>query len=195
MRRWEKLIDAIGKDLTVDEFRKILEHSCPGNIQIDKISDEAFEAIVWKAKELRKDLDKKKRGNGMKAFSIALLFLAISCGKNDKSDPYLFEVQDLDRSWSYHSGAMRDGLTFTSLDLSNPSTATFYGATLGGASSNCIFSIDKQGFNGFYGSFKLTYVSGDGFICSKFGRAIGYEAVSDSRKGYDYLRMGGIELR
>jgi hypothetical protein len=116
------------------------------------------------------------------------LFTLISCGKESDSSPYLEEV-NLNQAWKANETSM-----LTEIDLTDLNNVTFLNVYRDGVSDNCTYSATLSKYNAFYGTLKMTYVSGDTFICSQYVGSLGYEAFKDLRSGVSTLNLIGINF-
>ena len=132
----------------------------------------------------------------MKTLILMALFVLVSCGEKENSDPYLFEVSNFNRQWTTSMViGYNNQIEFDSIDLSDASNITVYGLERDGVKADCVYSGVHRPYNDFYGKVELTYISGDTFVCSQLSNGFGYEAANDTRKGYEYMKIGGLELR
>lgn len=133
----------------------------------------------------------------MKTLILLSLVILVSCGKKgDDSDPYLFEVTTLNREWStYQFSGQNNRVEFDAIDLSDITNIVFRGVKRDGITSDCVFSGVHRPYNDFYGTFELTYVSGDAFVCSQLTPNLNYNAVNDTKKGFEYMTVNGNYLR
>lgn len=127
---------------------------------------------------------------------LILLLALVSCGKKKESDPYLFQVSNFNKNWSLAQIiGYNNQFMFDSIDLSDITNITVVGLELNGVKSDCVYSGVHRPYNDFYGTIELTYVSGDIATCSQLSNGFSYEAANDTRKGYEYMNISGLELR
>lgn len=124
---------------------------------------------------------------------IAMTLIFVSCGKKDNSDPYIFEVTNFNRLWTYSFGT--SPIQFDSIDLSDLNNVTVTNLKRNGVFTTCTYKAVNNWSNSFYGTLTMTYQTGDMFVCSQLVGVISYEAANDTKKGYEYLSIAGQVMK
>lgn len=128
-------------------------------------------------------------GEFMKMLILLMLVTLVACESEDNSDPYLSEVGTIAKLWTVQSQGA--GVSFDTIDNSNPASITLTNVEKNGLFSNCTYSATYVVHNKFYGTYFFdSLTSGDAVICGQFS-AVGYNAVHNSRLGRDVVSFDG----
>jgi hypothetical protein len=125
---------------------------------------------------------------------LSMVFLMIACGKDGDDKPYLFPVSTMNKVWTKSHTIGSPVVKFDTVDMTNLNAVTFTNVDRQGVQDDCVLSATTN--NGrIYGIMNFTLVSGDLFVCSQLVGQVGYHAVMNTKRGYEYMHIHGQEVR